>query len=110
VKARADLEHDEWGRLVVWLARSSWYGGQATNSAAFTSRAEAVRWAKDQADAYIDWRTWNPSASEHDYPYEKQRDNDQLTPTFRATWLQAGGGWVEVEALTVSARYDWGAR
>ncbi len=94
-------------RGVVFLAQWSWYGGASHGTCVFTSREEAIRYAKFSARGFINWETWTtPQGS---YPYESARDDVRLDPTFRAEWTREKGGFVSVSKMGVCEKFDWTA-
>lgn len=117
IEKKVELEISEYGRPIIWIAFCEWntlpdtacHGQPITNRCAFADREEAIRWAKFSArGSNIDWTTWKPD--EKGYPYEKNRDNEKLTPTFIATWDEGPvgpGGRVTVTKMEVAAKFDW---
>ena len=110
------LEISEFDRPIFWLARSEWntlpetacHGQPITCCCAFASREEAIRWAKFEARGCIDWTTWKQD--ERGYPYDTNRDDERLTPTFIATWKEGPvgpGGQVSVTKMEVCGKFDW---
>lgn len=82
-----------------------------SQSAIFTTRYEAVRWAKFSLRGEINWLTWK--APQGQYPYETARDNENLSPSF----IAKVGHWPETEEITVTVTksqirfiFDWWAK
>ena len=125
------LEVSEYGRPIIWVADYSYKtapwtalrGGCITNRAVFSSRHQAIRWAKFELRDVINWSTWK--SSDADYPYMKNCDNPRFDPTFVATFehdveygmpgmpdYQRGRivKSVTIHRTEVSQEFDWWAK
>jgi len=84
-----ELEISEWGRPIIYIA--DWYykclpgtaADHISNQCVFSTREEAIRWAKFEMRDEIDWKVWQPTTD--DYPFLKNSDKVGLDPTFVAT-------------------------
>jgi hypothetical protein len=91
---------------IVYLAQSSWYGGKASNTCAFSDMHEAIRWARFQAKGFVDFAKFPDP--ELKYPYDdRDGSNLNLDPVFVANWTKYGGGWSKVTQMEISDVFDW---
>jgi hypothetical protein len=126
---KVKLEISEFGRPIIYIADFYYKTLPGTavdhisNQAVFSSRAEAVRWAKFALRGDINWNTWKSGT--RDFPYLKNYDaatdeNKRLSPTFVATLEQTFGPdtplpgkivkTVTVHRVEVSQEFDWWAK
>ena len=124
-----ELEISKYGRPIIWIADFYYKTLPGTavdhisNQCVFSSRHEAVRWAKFEMRFDIDWRKWKSGTE--DYPYLKNYDaavdeNKGLNPTFIATFEETFGPEsplpgtllkrVSVYRTEVSGKFDWYAK
>lgn len=122
------LEISKYGRPVIWIAAYYYQTlpGTAvpyiTNQCVFSTRREAVRWARFELRGEIDWHTWQSSTK--GYPYltnydAEMEENRHLSPTFIATLTQTFGPdaplpgtlikRVSVHRTEVCGVFDWWA-
>ncbi|MGB8274118.1 MAG: hypothetical protein WCF16_02485 [Alphaproteobacteria bacterium] len=96
------VEYDEWGRPCVYLAEVGYENG-GSNRCLFTTRAEAVFFAKDclRRATGMDWSAWQ--APKGKYPYETDRDDVRLDPTFIAS---VPGGHATVTRMAAAMRWQ----
>lgn len=98
-KELVPVERDQWGRPSVYFAEVRFSNGGG-NHCAFTTRDEAIYFVKEQLSLMegVEWAAWICPRGK--YPYETDRDNPNLTPTFIATFGKAKGTVEKLTAMT----------
>jgi hypothetical protein len=87
------------------MSRWSWYGGKAMGGAFYAASEEAIKDAIWHAMGNV--KDWDHFPSCGSYPYEDRDGNERpvLTPLFRATWDDEGGGYAEATKCSVSGQF-----
>lgn len=100
------LEISKYNRLIVYQSTWSWYNGKANGSCLFSSKEEAIRFARFHAQS-TDWDNF-PDES-NNYPYEDRDGANDLNPLFRVSWDSElnGKGHCEVNKLEICDVFNW---
>lgn len=101
------IEISQYGRPILWLAESSWYGGKTHNRCLFINRDAAIKWASFEAEGFVDWANFPDPARK--YPYDDRNATEQpvLTPVWRVYWEKEAGGYAQVTRCEASVDFDW---